>query len=181
MKKLLVIVDVQNDFVDGALGTKEAQEMIPRLVEKIKNWDGDFLMTMDTHFADTYKYRREGRYLPVLHCVKFTDGWELNEEVDKAVMDVVNSHDDREYYFVEKTDFGTDQISTIIDDHGYDCVEFVGLCTDICVVTNALIVRTFCPEIEIAVDASCCAGVTPEKHNAALDVMESCHIWILKR
>lgn len=167
MSKCIVVIDVQNDFVDGALGTKDAEAMIPRLVEKLRNEkDAHLVFTKDTHKED-YLETQEGKKLPVKHCVKNTQGWEiypaLNEFLEKAEV-------------IEKKSFGTTRLPSVVAK--YDEVELVGLCTDICVVSNALILKAFFPEKPISVDASCCAGVTPESHQAALDVMKNCQVEI---
>ena len=177
MKKALILVDLQNDFVDCALGTKEAQAIIPKVVEKIKGWTGDIFVTLDNHFEDTYFYKLEGKYLPWPHCIKFQYGWELQDDVSNAVSERIVQVED----FIEKETFGSLDLANALRDGNYDYIEFVGLCTDICVLANALLTRTVLPNTELAVDAACCAGVTPEKHDAALKVMESCQIRILNK
>lgn len=171
MKKLLIVVDVQNDFVDGALGTPEAQAIIPNVVNKIKNWDGDIFCTQDTHRED-YLSTREGKNLPVEHCIDGTDGHKINEEVMKALI-----HND--FVKLKKFTFGCTALPELIRPLGYDYIELVGLCTDICVVSNVMLLKAHFPEIDIAVDASCCAGVTPDSHNAALTTMKMCQINII--
>lgn len=173
MKKLLVVVDVQNDFVDGSLGTKEAQAIIPNVVSKIKNWDGDIICTQDTHNKD-YLITREGRNLPVTHCVAGTDGHKINAKVFETLCE--NSC---HFAMLNKYTFGSTALPEIVRPHGYRYIEIIGLCTDICVVSNALILKANFPGIDIAVDASCCAGVTPESHNAALTTMKMCQIDII--
>lgn len=174
MKKILVVVDMQNDFVDGALGTKEAQAIVDNVAAKIKNFNGDIYATYDTHFED-YMNTAEGEKLPVPHCIRGTYGWELNKNVQNAL-------DEKGYTKVEKVTFGSVGLPQLITDT-YNVaeieIELVGLCTDICVVSNALLLKAHFPEIEISVDSSCCAGVTPEKHKAALETMMSCQINIL--
>jgi nicotinamidase-related amidase len=186
LNKLLIIVDVQNDFVDGALGTKEATAIIPNIVKKIENWNGDIIATKDTHYDD-YLETREGKYLPVPHCIVNTEGHNLNREVD-YVLNKVEKYDKNTVLVLRKENrFGTSLLPILIEhkpsmkdvECGYDYIEFVGLCTDICVISNVLIVKAAFPEVDIAVDASCCAGVTPELHKAALDVMKSCQIDIV--
>lgn len=174
MKKFLVVVDMQNDFIDGALGTPEAQAIVPKVVEKINSFDGDCVFcTMDTHGGE-YFQTQEGRKLPVEHCIIGTYGWQISSEVmDELIRDGI-------YYVpVVKFNFGSDKLPEYIKEEadGDDfTIEFVGLCTDICVVSNALYCKTSFPEVEISVDSSCCAGVTPEAHEAALAVMRSCQI-----
>lgn len=170
MRKILVVVDIQNDFVDGALGSSEAQNIIKNCVEKIKNFDGEVFVTFDTHF-DNYMETSEGKNLPVKHCIKGTKGWELNNEIKSALCG-------KEYKEVEKLTFGSVDLPKMIGD-GEKQIELIGLCTDICVVSNALILKANFPECEILVDSKCCAGVTPVLHNAALDTMRSCQIKVL--
>ncbi|MCD7886931.1 MAG: cysteine hydrolase [Clostridiales bacterium] len=172
--KYLIIVDVQNDFVDGALGTAEAQEMLPRLLEKVRRFDGTLLVTKDTHGAD-YMATQEGRNLPVPHCIRGTDGWQLAP----ALLAIPA---DREAKVYEKPCFGSTALAADLaarsQEGGVDSVELVGLCTDICVVSNALLLKAAMPEVPVSVDARCCAGVTPQAHEAALTVMESCQISV---
>lgn len=173
MKKILVVVDMQKDFVDGALGTKEAVAIIPNVVKKIKEFDGEIFVTYDTHF-ENYMESSEGKKLPVPHCIKGTDGWNLND-------DVLNALDNKKYTEIEKVTFGSTDLPELINKTVGDdefSAEFIGLCTDICVVSNALIVKANFPEADIMVDSSCCAGVTPEKHEAALETMRSCQIEV---
>ena len=171
MKKILIVVDMQNDFVDGALGTPEAQAIVDNVVKKINTFDGDIVATYDTHFED-YSDTQEGKNLPVPHCIKGTKGWELNDKVEESISQ-------KECTKIEKITFGSVELPIFISEN-YDVentqVELIGLCTDICVVSNALLLKANFPEMDISVDASCCAGVTVEKHMAALEVMRSCHI-----
>ena len=178
--KVLVVVDMQKDFVDGALGSPEAQAIVPKVAAKVKEYaemeDSLIVYTRDTHFAD-YTDTREGKYLPVLHCVFETEGWEIVPEVlnDQAAIVIFNK--------------GTFGYSAIAEEIGYivgielgqviDSIEVCGLCTDICVVSNALILKANFPDIPFVVDSACCAGVTPEKHEDALEVMRSCQIDVI--
>lgn len=175
MKKILIVVDMQNDFVDGALGTKEAQNILDNVVKKIEEWDGDIFATYDTHFED-YMETSEGKNLPVSHCIEGTDGWMLNPRVQAAL----NNKD--EYTEIQKITFGSIDLPLILAEE-YDMddveIELVGLCTDICVVSNALILKATYPETPIRVDASCCAGVTPDSHKAALTTMKMCQINVI--
>ncbi|MDD7641207.1 MAG: cysteine hydrolase [bacterium] len=173
MKKILVVVDIQNDFVDGALGSAEAAAIVDKVVNKIKDFDGEIIVTYDTH-SDNYMDTREGRYLPVPHCIKGTEGWQLNEKVQEAL----NS---REYTKIYKPTFGATALVEKFDgcDQYQTDVTLIGLCTDICVVSNAMLLKAFYPEMNINVDADCCAGVTPESHEAALATMKSCQINII--
>lgn len=172
MNKVLVVVDMQKDFVDGALGSAEAVAIVSNVVEKIKSFDGYIFVTYDTHSED-YLNTSEGKKLPVPHCIKGTDGWELNEEVQSALVG-------KEYIAVEKPTFGSVDLPKLIRKKVGESfeIELVGLCTDICVVSNALVLKANFPENEISVIADCCAGVTPEAHNAALQTMKSCQINI---
>ncbi len=174
MKKILVVVDIQNDFVDGALGTPEAQAIIDNAADKIKNFVGDIFVTSDTHY-DNYMDTLEGKKLPVPHCIKGTKGWELNSKIADALKD-------KNYKIVEKLTFGSVDLPSLVKEViGDDSAEItlIGLCTDICVVSNALLLKANFLDSEIYVDASCCAGVTPETHNAALDTMRCCQINVI--
>lgn len=172
MRKILIVVDMQKDFVDGALGTAEAVAIVPAVVEKIKEYKKeDIFVTRDTHQKD-YLSTQEGRNLPVEHCIEGTPGWELDSKVAEAVSGAS---------VVNKPTFGStalvDMVKKIAEKEDIS-IELIGLCTDICVVSNALLLKAAMPEVEISVDASCCAGVTPEKHEAALETMRSCQIMV---
>ena len=171
MKKFLVVVDMQKDFVDGALGTAEAVSIVPNVVRKIKEFDGEIFVTYDTHF-ENYMDTAEGKKLPVPHCIKGTDGWQLNNAVQEALAE-------KGYTSVEKITFGSVDLPGLIGKAAGKetfSVELVGLCTDICVVSNALLLKASYPECQISVDASCCAGVSPATHRAALETMKMCQI-----
>ena len=174
MKHVLIVVDIQKDFVDGALGTAEAVAITEGASELIRNFDGDIFVTYDTHY-DSYMTTAEGKKLPVPHCIKGTDGWELNESVAAALSG-------KKYTPVEKLTFGSTElpglVSAAVGDEDFD-ITVIGLCTDICVVSNALILKATFPEKEIYVDASCCAGVTVDTHNAALTTMKMCQINVI--
>ena len=172
-RRFLILVDLQNDFVDGALGTAEAQAMLPRAVEMIrdKKQEGYTLIaTLDTH-GENYMESAEGKKLPVVHCVRGSAGWELNDQVRDAARGCV---------LLEKPTFGSVRLPELI--RAQTCgddelvIELIGLCTDICVVSNALLLKAHFPEAAICVHSACCAGVTPEKHAAALETMRSCQI-----
>lgn len=172
--KVLVVVDMQNDFVDGALGTKEAVGIVENVVSKIKDFDGKIFATLDTH-EDNYMETSEGKKLPVPHCIRMTDGWLLNEKVKLALSD-------KDYKTIEKGTFGsTELVNEIQRLKGEDeiQIEFIGLCTDICVVSNVLLLKAYFPEVKMTVDAGCCAGVTPESHKAALVTMKMCQIDVI--
>lgn len=173
MKKLLIVVDMQNDFIDGALGTPEAVAIVPNVVKKINEWDGDIFFTEDTHF-ENYLDTNEGKHLPVPHCIRDTVGWEINENVMNAI-----NNSEGEHLFIRKNTFGSVLLVSKILDGKYDYIELIGLCTDICVVSNALLIKAHYPEIDIVVDASCCAGVTPDSHKAAITTMKMCQIDVI--
>ena len=177
MKKLLVVVDFQNDFIDGALGTPEAVAIVPNVSNKIKNWDGDIVFTADTH-GQNYLKTNEGKHLPVAHCVKDTNGWELNSTVAEIVKENISSTYFEKSTFLKST-FGSLDLMEYLKDNNFDYIEFIGLCTDICVVSNAIMDKAYLPESKIVVDASCCAGVTPDTHKAALTTMKMCQIEIV--
>ena len=174
MKQFLVVVDMQKDFVDGSLGTPEAQAIVSRAAEKIRSFEGDIFVTYDTHFED-YVETPEGKKLPVPHCIYETPGWELTEELQDLMEEIP-------HYKVQKYTFGSITLPHLMKEvaDGDDfSIELIGLCTDICVISNALILKAQFPDLSISVDSSCCAGVTPALHIAALDVMRSCQIDIL--
>ena len=174
MKKLLIVVDMQNDFVDGALGTKEAVAIVDNVARKIESFDGDIIATFDTHF-ENYMQTQEGKNLPVPHCIKGTEGWKLNHKVQSAL-------NAREYHTIEKPTFGSAELVEYIKQN-YNPneieIELIGLCTDICVVSNALLLKANFLETKISVDASCCAGVTPKSHDASLLTMKMCQVNIV--
>ena len=174
MRKFLVVVDMQKDFVNGSLGTPEARAIVPAVLEKIRNFDGDIFVTYDTHFED-YLDTAEGKKLPVPHCIYGTPGWELEERVGELM-------EDFSHIKVQKYTFGSTSLPHLmaeVADGDSFSIELIGLCTDICVVSNALILKAHFPDVPIAVDAACCAGVTPALHEAALQTMRSCQIDIL--
>ncbi len=171
MKKILVVVDMQKDFVDGALGSKEAVAIVDNVVEKIKEFDGDIIVTYDTH-PENYMETQEGKNLPVPHCIKGTDGWKLDAKVQAAV-------DKKGFKAIEKPTFGSTELPEYIKaNYNPDDIEIelIGLCTDICVVSNALLIKANFLETKVSVDARCCAGVTPESHKAALATMKMCQV-----
>lgn len=170
MKKLLIVVDMQNDFVDGSLGTKEAEGIVAHVKAKVEQYQeqGDtVIFTRDTH-TEAYLDTQEGKKLPVVHCVKGTKGWEIIDCLQPYVQMVF-----------DKPTFGSVQLAHVVARGGYEQIELVGLCTDICVVSNALLLKAALPEIQICVDSACCAGVTPASHEAALTTMKMCQIEVL--
>ena len=167
--KLLVVVDMQNDFIDGALGTPEAVSIVPYVKRLIEGFDGKVLFTRDTHDV-CYMETQEGKNLPVSHCVKDSDGWQIRPELDAL----------RKTEAIDKITFGSkDLVSILGQEQDLESVTFVGLCTDICVISNAMLVKAFYPELPLFVDAKGCAGVTPESHRNALNAMKMCQITIL--
>lgn len=169
MKRLLVVVDMQNDFIDGSLGTKEAKKIVPGVVAKVKeylNAGDEVVFTLDTHGED-YLDTQEGKKLPVKHCLKGTKGWELCPELAGT-----------EGKRFEKDTFGSRNCAEYVAEGDYSTVELVGLCTDICVISNALLIKAFTPRTPVQVSPSCCAGVTPQSHQNALNAMAVCQIEI---
>lgn len=174
MQNILIVVDMQNDFIDGTLGTAEASAVTAKASQKIKNHDGPIFITYDTH-SDNYLETEEGRKLPVPHCIKGTRGWELNGKISDALIG-------KRCFAVEKSTFGSLELPEAIrKECGNDSlhIELIGLCTDICVVSNALILKASFPNDTISVDSSCCAGVTPQAHREAVNTMRSCQIDIV--
>ncbi len=169
MKKILIVVDMQKDFISGALGTIEAALIVPQVIEKIKGFDGEVVFTKDTH-SSIYLDTQEGKNLPVPHCIKGTDGWELDEKIAPL------SHNCRIF---EKPTFGSIELSQYVVSGEYDYIELIGLCTDICVISNAMLLKAYLPEVKVTVDSSCCAGVTPESHENALLAMKMCQIEVI--
>mgnify|MGYP005788122913 FL=1 len=173
MKKLLLVIDMQNDFIDGSLGTKEAQKILPAVIEKVREFDGDVIFTRDTHF-ENYMETQEGRRLPVPHCIKGTAGWELAPELERL-------RAERNAPVFDKLTFGCKELPVYLAEHypeGLESAELIGVCTDICVISNALLLKTFFPELPVSVTASLCAGVTPESHENALKAMKMCQIEV---
>lgn len=166
MKKTLIVIDMQKDFIDGALGTKEAQSIVENVKKKIAQYreNGDeIIFTRDTH-QQNYLDTNEGKHLPVAHCIEGTEGWQIPEELEVPGA-----------IYINKPSFGY----TKWEEYALEEVELVGLCTDICVVSNALILKAIYPEIKVTVDASCCAGVTPQSHEAALTTMKMCQVEMI--
>ena len=172
MKKVLVVVDMQNDFIDGSLGTAQAQGIVDKVIGKIKSYPADCIYaTRDTHGED-YLASSEGKNLPVVHCVKGSRGWEIRSEIAEAMPEAV---------IVDKPSFGSmDLVKLLCTENEKEelAIELVGLCTDICVVSNALLIKAFLPETPVFVDSACAAGVTRERHEAALETMRSCQIVV---
>jgi len=173
--KLLIVIDMQNDFVDGALGTAEAQAIVPKVVDCVAHFEGRIIFTLDTH-GENYLETQEGKNLPVPHCIKGTRGWELIRPLEELQRS-------RHAPVYLKDTFGSFQLARDLremhEEQPIEEIRLIGLCTDICVVSNALLLKAALPQVPICVDSSCCAGVTPESHRAALQTMQSCQIRVL--
>ena len=167
--KYLIVVDMQKDFITGSLGSELATAIVPNVVEKVKNFNGRIIFTRDTH-SESYMNTQEGRNLPVPHCIKGSDGWQICDEL-KPYADTV----------IDKLTFGSIELPRLIQSFGepIEKIELCGLCTDICVISNAMVLKAAFPETPIAVDAACSAGVTVESHNIALDAMRAVQIEII--
>ncbi len=171
MQDILIVVDMQNDFIDGALGTAEAVAIVPKVVEKVKDFKGIVIFTRDTH-GENYMQTQEGRNLPVPHCIKGSHGWEVCPALEPL----------RTGLTIDKPTFGSAELGRLLLELGakdpVGSITLVGLCTDICVISNAMIAKAFLPEVPVTVDAACCAGVTPESHRNALNAMKMCQVRI---
>lgn len=167
--KYLIVVDMQNDFITGSLGSELAKAIVPSVVNKVKNFDGKIIFTRDTHFSD-YMSTQEGKNLPVLHCIKDSNGWELCEEL-KPYANII----------VDKITFGSIELPKLLESYNepIEKIELCGLCTDICVISNAFLLKAAFPEVPLTVDSACCAGVTVESHNNALNAMKAIQIEII--
>lgn len=173
MQDLLIVVDMQNDFIDGALGTPEAVSIVDNVKNKIADFKGTVLFTRDTH-TDSYMDTQEGHNLPVPHCIKGTEGWQIRPELDAL----------RTTEPIDKVTFGSSELGEILlklnQEEAISTITFIGLCTDICVISNVMIAKAFLPEVPIIVDANCCAGVSVESHENALKAMEVCQIKVVR-
>ena len=166
--KFLIVVDMQNDFITGSLGSAHAEAIVPAVLSKVKDFDGAVIFTRDTH-ADDYLDTQEGKKLPVKHCIKDTHGWQICDELQAYAKTVI-----------DKPTFGSVELPALLSSLGsVDEVTLVGLCTDICVISNAMLVKATFPEAKVMIDSSCCAGVTPESHDNALAAMSAVQIEIL--
>ena len=166
MRKILVVVDMQNDFITGALGTLEAEAILPAVIKKIENYDGEVVFTRDTHDED-YLSSQEGKNLPILHCLRGDDGWALAPGIAELA-------EGKKIF--DKGTFGSVELIEFLQEKQPKEIEFVGLCTDICVISNVVMAKAFLPEAEILVDSSCCAGVTEERQQSALDAMAALQV-----
>ena len=173
MRDILIVVDMQNDFIDGALGTPEAVAIVPNVKKKIEEFKGLVLFTRDTH-ETCYLETQEGRNLPVPHCIRGSEGWQIRKELDAL----------RTTEPIDKETFGSSDLGGLLCDLNEEeeigSITFIGLCTDICVISNVMIAKTFLPEVPIYVDAACCAGVSPETHENALKAMEVCQVKVIR-
>lgn len=171
--KVLVVVDMQNDFIDQALGTKEAVGIVDNVARKISGFDGKVIYTRDTHH-ENYMKTQEGQNLPVEHCIEGSEGWQIASALPVSEDAVI----------FDKPTFGSKELGLYLENLAKETpieeVEVIGLCTDICVISNALLIKAFLPEVKITVDASCCAGVTPQSHENALNAMKSCQINVVE-
>ena len=170
MRKLLIVVDMQNDFIDGSLGTKEAQAIVSNVINKIRQFNGTIVYTRDTH-DENYLSTQEGKNLPVKHCIKGTEGWEIPDAIlaagyDKPTFGCVELAEDISKWYAQDLEEDLE-------------IELIGLCTDICVVSNALLLKAFIPSVRIMVDSRCCAGVTPSSHKAALETLRACQVDVI--
>ncbi len=172
MKDYLIVIDMQKDFIDGALGTKEAMAILPKVEAKLKEFEGEILFTRDTHTKD-YLSTREGEKLPVIHCVKGTEGWQIWPSLRSYITELP----------IDKVTFGSSRLAQVLEKVNHreeiGSITLIGLCTDICVISNAMLLKAFLPEVPIIVDAACCAGVTRESHKTALEAMKACQIEII--
>ena len=171
MKPLLVVVDMQIDFISGALGTKEAETIVPAVIQRIREFPGDVVYTRDTHGTD-YLSTQEGKHLPVVHCISGTAGWEIHP-------DVLQAGYGKTVKIIDKPTFGSQALCRFAETENYDAIELIGLCTDICVISNAMLCKAAFPEANIVIDAALCACVTPESHDTALNAMRLCQMEIL--
>ena len=185
MRKILLVVDMQNDFIEGSLKTEQAPKIIPNVVKKINDKENQLIIfTQDTHGED-YLEIQEGKKLPVEHCIENTHGWEINKDIlnawknkqDRIILE------NRENNSIIKDTFGSKDLITVLKEINAESpieeIEIAGLCTDICVISNALLIKAYFPEIEIVVDSACCAGVTPESHETALNAMKACQVTVI--
>ena len=175
MKKLLVVVDMQNDFITGALENKEGQMIVDKLADYIRDFDGDIIATRDTHTED-YMATQEGKKLPVPHCIRGTEGWNIVPAVQAALDKKAETASVR---YIDKPTFGSCKLGETVAAEAYTDVELCGVCTDICVISNALLIKAYAVETKVSVLKQLCAGVTPESHNNALNAMAACQVDIV--
>lgn len=172
MKNVLIVVDMQKDFIDGALGTAEAVAIVPNVEKKLQEFEGEVIFTRDTH-EENYMETQEGKNLPVPHCIRGTAGWEIDASLQKYVTGKC----------IDKPTFGSVELGAYLkelnDTEPIESITLIGLCTDICVISNAMIAKATLPEVKVIIDSACCAGVTPQSHNNALEAMKMCQIAII--
>lgn len=173
MQKVLIVVDMQNDFIDGALGTAEAVAIVPNVIKCISEFDGTVLYTRDTH-EENYLETQEGKNLPVKHCIRGTEGWQIRTDIDAL----------RKTEAIDKITFGSSELGpklvALNAENAIESITVIGLCTDICVISNVMIAKAFLPEVPVIVDAKCCAGVSVETHENALKAMEVCQVKVVR-
>lgn len=170
-KNVLAVIDMQNDFIDGALGTKEAEAILENVAAQIRDFDGEVVYTRDTHL-EGYLGTQEGRKLPVPHCIRDTEGWQIRAQVSQACF--------KDARVFDKPAFGSVELAEYLRDMpDLESVTLIGLCTDICVISNAFVIKAFLPEVTVRVNADCCAGVTPESHRNALEAMKMCQVEVV--
>ena len=171
MKNVLIVVDMQKDFIDGALGTPEAVAIVPNVEKKIREFQGEVIFTRDTH-EENYMETQEGKNLPVPHCIRGTEGWEIDASLQKYVTGKC----------IDKPTFGSVELGAFLKEldekEPIETITLIGLCTDICVISNAMIAKATLPEVKVVIDSACCAGVTPQSHSNALEAMKMCQIVI---
>ena len=175
MKELLVVVDMQNDFITGTLANPEGQKIVQKIADYVRDFNGDIIATRDTHNTN-YMETQEGRKLPVLHCVVETDGWQIVPEIQKVLEEQAVKGNVR---YIDKPVFGSVGLGDVVARKGYANVNLVGVCTDICVISNAMVIRACAPETEVTVLKDLCAGVTPESHENALKAMAACQVNVI--
>lgn len=172
MQRFLIVVDMQNDFIDGALGTPEAIAVVPAVKARIERFEGRVLFTRDTH-TEEYMFTQEGSRLPVPHCIKGSSGWQIRSELEAL----------RKEPAIDKPTFGSAELGRLLSGENekdpIESITLIGLCTDICVISNALLIKAFLPEVPVIVDSTCCAGVTPQSHENALAAMRACQVEVL--
>lgn len=170
--KVLLVIDMQNDFIDGALGTDQAVNIVDKVVDRVKNFDGKVFFTRDTH-QNNYMETEEGKHLPIIHCIENTKGWQITDKLLPYVNEPI----------FNKETFGSTKLVEYLKDlnqqEKIESITLVGLCTDICVISNAMLVKAYFPNIPIYVEENSCAGVNPESHKRAIEAMKMCHIDII--
>lgn len=172
MQDILFVIDMQNDFITGSLGSQQAIQIVPKVQEKIQHFSGTVFFTRDTHF-ENYLTSQEGKKLPISHCIKDTEGWQIAKEIDQYRVTTP----------IDKLTFGSSELGSMLielnQQEPISSIAFIGLCTDICVISNVMIAKAFLPECEIIVDAACCAGVSEASHRNALQAMKACQVTII--